>query len=60
MRIFIAGDFCPRSRTVELIANLQFENILGEVNPIVESVDYSIVNFETCVATEEDAPIAKC
>lgn len=60
MKILIAGDFCPRSRTAELIENEQFREILGEVKPIIEQADYSIVNFETCVATHKDSPIEKC
>ena len=46
MKIIIAGDFCPRTRTASLIDEGKFDYILGDVKPIIESADYSIVNLE--------------
>lgn len=61
MRILIAGDFCPRTRIARLIEENRFEEILGEVKPIIESADYSLVNFECAVVENPQArPISKC
>lgn len=59
MKILIAGDFCPRNRTEFLINERCFSTVVGEAASVIKDVDYSIVNFETCVATAKDAPIAK-
>ena len=61
MKILIAGDYCPRARTASLIEENRFEEILGEVKPIIESADYSLVNFECTVVDNLHAkPILKC
>lgn len=61
MKIIIAGDLCPRHRSVELIEEKRFEEIFSEVKPILESADYSIVNFECPVVENPLAkPIPKC
>lgn len=61
MKLLITGDFCPRSRTAELIESRQYEQIFGEVKPLIEAADYSLINFE-CPAVENPkaAPIPKC
>lgn len=59
MKILIAGDYCPGNRVADLIEYGDFEQVFGEVKPIIESADYSIVNFETCIASESDNPISK-
>lgn len=61
MKILIAGDFCPRTRTSTLIEENRFEDILSEVQPIIESADYSLVNFECPVVESPNAkPLSKC
>lgn len=58
MRILIAGDFVPRRRTADQIEKGDF-SCLEEVKPIIQSVDYAIVNFESPVVMREAKPIAK-
>lgn len=61
MRILIAGDFYPCTRIARLIEENRFEEILGEVKPIIESADYSLVKFECAVVENPQArPISKC
>lgn len=59
MKVLIAGDFCPNGRLKELIESRQFESVLGEVKPIVETADYAIVNYESPVAADDNKPIVK-
>ena len=60
MRILIAGDFCPRDRVSQLIKTDKVEAVFASVKPIVDSVDYAIVNFECAVADGTTMPIKKC
>ena len=60
MRILIAGDFCPRDRVAELFEKNDFASVLNEVKSIIESVDYSVVNFECPVTKGRETPIEKC
>jgi len=60
MKILVAGDYCPQNRVSQLFENRDYEVVLGEVKPIVEEVDYSIVNFECPVCEGDETPIAKC
>lgn len=60
MKILIAGDFCPRFRTAELIEEDRYDQILGAVKSTIEDVDYSIVNFECSVVDSQRVlPIKK-
>lgn len=59
MKILIAGDYCPWSKVAELFDKNDFCHVLGEIKPITEKVDYSLVNFECAVASEEDPPLIK-
>ncbi len=59
MKILVAGDFCPQNRVVELFEIGDFATVLGEVKPIVEAADYSIVNFECAVTHGCEKPIEK-
>ena len=60
MKLLIAGDFCPNNRVVSLIENGEYERIFGHVANVIQSADYSIVNFETTIANSSDKPIKKC
>lgn len=62
MKIIVAGDFCPYDRVQKLIDENHFEDVLGNVSHLIESADYSLVNFE-CPVVDENvlaAPIQKC
>lgn len=57
--ILVAGDFCPKFRVQEAFDKKDF-TALEEMKPILDSVDYSIVNFECPVVVGADAkPIPK-
>lgn len=61
MKIIIAGDLCHRYLSVELIVEKHFGETFSEVKPIIESANYSIVNFECpVVETPMVKPIPKC
>ena len=59
MEVLVTGDFCPQCRVAELFDKSEFDTVLGEVKPIIEHVDYSIVNFECPVTTGDEKPIEK-
>ena len=48
-KILIAGDFCQKYRVDGIVKEKRFGELFDEVKPIIESVDYSIVNFEFCI-----------
>lgn len=58
MKILVAGDFYPRRRVQEKI-NKNDYSFLDEVKPFTEKADYSVVNFEGCIADDTDKPIEK-
>lgn len=58
MHILIAGDFVPTRRTEVQINNGDY-SCLDEVKPILRTVDYSIVNFESPVVSHAASPIIK-
>lgn len=58
MNVLIAGDFVPRGRTATQIEKGDF-SCLEEVKPIIQSVDFAVVNFESPVVMREAKPIAK-
>lgn len=59
MKVLIAGDYSPVGRCVHLIDNNSYDKIFCEIKPLLESHDYSIVNFETTVAEKDEQPIRK-
>ena len=59
MKILIAGDFCPQQRVAELFDNGDFVSVLGDVKPIIEQTDYSIINFECPICKGDEKPISK-
>ena len=60
VKVLVAGDFAPQDRVQFLIEEGCYETVLGNIKKIIDNVDYSIVNFETCVTSSEDKPIKKC
>ena len=58
MNILIAGDFVPRRR---ISAQIEIGNFscIEEVVPVIQSVDYAIVNFESPIVNHEAKPIDK-
>ena len=59
MKILIAGDFCPQHRIADKFAHDDFASVLKNVKPVVESADYSIVNFECSITKGGEKPIVK-
>lgn len=61
MKVFIAGDFCESYRTSELISAGNVTYLIGEMEDIIKSADYSIVNFEFPIVNgDEHVAIKKC
>lgn len=58
MKILIAGDFYPRRRIEQLLKKEDY-SFFDDIVPIVKESDYSIVNFEGCIASNNDTPIEK-
>ena len=59
IRILIAGDFVPRKNVADKFDNGQFEDVLGEVKPVVEQADFSLVNLEAPIVDGKGSPIKK-
>lgn len=59
MQILLAGDFCPRWRTVDIIENEDYSYLFENISEVVKQADYSIVNLECPVAHDEAKPIDK-
>lgn len=59
MRLLIAGDFCSRYRTVDIIESGRYDDALGSVRTITKKCDYSIVNLECPVINGTLTPITK-
>ena len=57
--IIISGDLCPKYRIAQLFDESRFSDVLGEVKPVVESVDYSLVNLEAPIVNGDANPITK-
>lgn len=60
MKILIAGDYVPRNRLAPLVEEGQYNALFGEVQDLINSVDYSLVNFESPIVENGDSPIPKC
>lgn len=59
MKILVAGDFVPRHRVAKLFSEGKFAEVLGEVKPIIEQVDFAIVNLEAPVIYDKPTPVDK-
>ena len=60
MRVLVAGDYCPRDRVAQKIANGDTDGLLASVKGTIVASDYAIVNFECAVADNQSKPIEKC
>ncbi len=59
MKVLVAGDFCPQCRVADKFEKGDIDSVLGDVKPVLEQVDYSIVNFECPVTKGGEIPIVK-
>lgn len=60
MKIVIAGDFCPTERIKKMVEKKNYHSIFHEIEPIIKSADYAIVNYECPVVLGKYKPIEKC
>jgi poly-gamma-glutamate synthesis protein (capsule biosynthesis protein) len=60
MKVLVAGDFCPQKRVADLFEQRDYISVLGDLKPIIQQVDYSIVNFECPVCHGGEKPTPKC
>lgn len=62
MKILIAGDFAPsRARLAKQIEEKRFSEVFSEdLRKIVQSADFSFVNFESPIVENGYKPIPKC
>ncbi len=60
MKLLISGDYCDRYRVSSSIERGDYQILFNQITPIVESCDYSIVNFEFPVVVDHECPIPKC
>lgn len=61
MKVIVAGDFCEKDRVADQISRENYAGVFGEVKPVLESVDFSIVNFEFPIVDDTSGhPIEKC
>lgn len=62
MKVVIAGDYCPVRRVADKLRGKDYDVLFQEIMPILDSADYSIVNFEFPVVTSpiKAKPIIKC
>lgn len=59
IELIVAGDLSPQKRAAKLIDGFENEKIFGKVQPIIASVDYSIVNLEAPIVNGPGKPIEK-
>ena len=57
--ILIAGDFVPCNRVERLFLNDRFDTVFDSVRTFTHHSDYSIINLEAPVVTDEALPIKK-
>ena len=55
MKILIAPDFYPVRRVEDKLKQQEFEYLMGDIRPIVEDADYSLVNYESTFHGDGDA-----
>lgn len=59
MKVLVAGDYVPKNRVAKLIEQKDYQAVFGEVKPLLEEVDYAIVNLEAPVINGKETPIVK-
>lgn len=57
--LLFAGDFVPYGRTVALFEKNKYYELFHDLYPLLRKVDYSIINYESPIITENYAPIDK-
>ena len=60
MKVLVAGDFCDKLRVSQRIKEGNYAEFFSGVRDIINSVDYSIVNFEFPIVQTKGMPIPKC
>lgn len=61
MKILIAGDFAPRARLAKQIEEKRFSEVFSEdLRKIIQSADFSFINFESPIVENSYKPIPKC
>jgi poly-gamma-glutamate synthesis protein (capsule biosynthesis protein) len=59
--IIISGDFAPMYRAAELVAAKQYNDVFGNIIPVIKNADYAVVNLECpVVANDNVVDIPKC
>lgn len=59
INILIAGDLVPRKSVTDKFDKGLFKDVLGEVKPLVEQSDFSLVNLEAPIVEGKGSPIRK-
>lgn len=59
MKVLIAGDYSPKYRLEQYLANKDFEFIFGNVRNLISNSDLSIINFESVVKHPNQKEIRK-
>lgn len=57
--ILVAGDYSPKERFQKELDNNLFESLFPGVKEVISSCDYSVVNFESTIPTQDSRPIDK-
>lgn len=61
MKIIIAGDFAPMARLAKQVEAKRFSEVFPkDLCNVIQSADFSFVNFESPIAEKGDRPIPKC
>ena len=53
MKVLIAGDFCQKNRIYDIVKQKKYNTIFSSIRPLIESSEYSIVNFEFPIILDE-------
>lgn len=59
INIIVSGDVVPSERTDSLFKEKMTKCLFGEVIPVLQEADYSVVNYEAPVVIDKGAPIKK-
>lgn len=57
--ILVAGDLVPHERTVPLFEAHKTDCVFGDILPLIQESDFSIVNFEAPIVLDKPTPIRK-
>lgn len=59
MKLLIAGDYCPQGRVSSYIETGKYDALFSQIKEEICKVDYSIVNLEAPIKSDDDIPIIK-